>query len=78
MSRKINQNLTTKKAFSNVYKHEINPEIVILAKKNLLKGQKKSKWFFQVDVSSKKTNECILIYYYKTSDQGDISKLSNL
>ena len=31
------------------------------------KGQKLSKWFFQVDVSSKKTNERILLYYYETS-----------
>ena len=33
----------------------------------LSKGQTKSKWFFQADVSSKKTNERILLYYYETS-----------
>ena len=32
-----NQNLTAKKAVSNVYKHEINKEIVILAKQFLAK-----------------------------------------
>ena len=56
------------------------------------KGQKKLKWFFQVDVSSKKTNEPILLYYYETWGQlvfirfleeievtkKDISKLSDL
>ena len=32
------------------------------------KGQKKSKWFFPVNVSSnKQMNEQILIYYYETS-----------
>ena len=32
------------------------------------KGQKKSKWFFQVDVSSKKqTNRFYILYYYETS-----------
>ena len=34
----------------------------------ITKGQKKSKLFFQVDVSSKKqTNKQILLYYYETS-----------
>ena len=51
------------------------------------KGQKKSKLFFQVDVSSKKMNEQILLYYYETSGrffggnwrhQKDILKLSDL
>ena len=32
---------------------------------HMAKGQKKSKWFFQDDVSSKKTNERILLYYYE-------------
>ena len=32
-----------------------------------LKGQKKSKWFFQDGVSSKKMNERTLLYYYETS-----------
>ena len=55
------------------------------------KGQKKSKFIFQVDVSSKKMNEQILLYYYETSgrlafvrfleeieDTQNISKLSDL
>ena len=58
----INPNLTIKKAVSNVYKHEINLEKVILAKQFLakmiedivIKGQTKSKRFFQANVSSKK------------------------
>ena len=33
----------------------------------LFKGQTKSKWFFQADFSSKKTNEWIRLYYYDTS-----------
>ena len=37
LSRKINQNLTTKKAVYNVNKHEINLEIVILAKQFVAK-----------------------------------------
>ena len=31
------------------------------------KGQTKSKQFFQADVSSKRTNKGILLYYYETS-----------
>ena len=33
------------------------------------KGQTKSKQFFQADVTSKKMNELILLYYYETSLQ---------
>ena len=40
--------------------------IVYFAEQVSAKGQTKSKWFFQVDISSKK-NEGILLYYYETS-----------
>ena len=57
-----------------------------------IKGQTKSKQFFQADVSSKKrTNEWILLYYFETSgrlvfvrfleeieDTKNISKLTDL
>ena len=33
----------------------------------ICKGQTKSKWFSQADISSKKTDEQILLYYYETS-----------
>ena len=38
----------------------------ILSLKIVIKGQTNSKWFFQADLSSKKTNEQIRIYYLST------------
>jgi hypothetical protein len=35
----------------------------------ITKGQTKKKRFFQADVSSKKTNKRILLYYYETSSR---------